>query len=65
MLRQVAGAESARGQGPPVVHVGLANAAVADEVRIFWPGGTTTVLTDVAANQILKVVEGSGVTELR
>ena len=36
---------------------GLGDATVVDEVRIEWPSGTVQVLTDVAVDQILNVVE--------
>ena len=36
---------------------GLGDAMVADEVRIEWPSGNEQVLTGVAADQILHVVE--------
>jgi hypothetical protein len=36
---------------------GLGDASVADVVRIEWPSGTVQVLTNVAADQILTVVE--------
>ncbi|MGC8641301.1 MAG: CRTAC1 family protein [Isosphaeraceae bacterium] len=44
-------------QGDPRLHFGLAQAAKADTVRIRWPDGSTTVLKDVPANQILQVVQ--------
>ena len=39
------------------VHFGLGAAERVDQVEIKWPGGKTTVLRDVEADQILKVVE--------
>lgn len=44
-------------QGDPRVHFGLGGAKKADRVEIRWPDRTTQILTDVAADQILKVVE--------
>lgn len=41
------------------VHVGLAGAANADTVTVTWPTGEQTVLSNVAANQVL-VVEAPG-----
>lgn len=38
-------------------HFGLAKHEKAEKVEIRWPTGETTTLTDVEANQILKVVE--------
>ncbi len=44
-------------QGDPRPHFGLGSAAKADHVEVRWPDGTTTVLSDVPANQILKVAK--------
>jgi len=42
-----------------VQHFGLGSATVADQIRIRWPSGTESVLTDVPANQLLTVREPS------
>ena len=39
------------------VHFGLGSAKMADEVEVRWPSGTTQVLKQVAADQILSVKE--------
>jgi PKD repeat protein len=39
------------------IHVGLGDAAAVDSLGITWPSGRTTVLTGVAARQILRVTE--------
>ncbi len=44
-------------QADPRAHFGLADATRADVVEIRWPGGGTTRLTNVKANQILTVVQ--------
>jgi hypothetical protein len=41
----------------PRVHFGLGKNTKVKEIEIRWPSGTKQVLTDVAGNQILKVVE--------
>ncbi|UCD51868.1 MAG: CRTAC1 family protein [Phycisphaerales bacterium] len=46
-------------QGDPRCHFGLGQATQAETVEIRWPDGTTTVLKDVKANQVLKVVQPS------
>lgn len=59
-LVQVQDAVPVRGylsQGDPRCHFGLGKATKADVVEIRWPDKTTTVLKNVAANQVLKVVE--------
>ena len=40
-----------------IVHFGLGAATRVDEIRIRWPSGTESTLTDVAANQLLVVRE--------
>ena len=39
-------------------HFGLGSAARADRVEVLWPDGTSTVLTDVKADQVLEVRQG-------
>ncbi len=41
------------------LHFGLANHPRADRVEVFWPSGTRDVLTDVPADQLLQIVEGT------
>ncbi len=43
------------------LHVGLANSAQVDSIRVRWPTGKETVLYNVAANQVLTVKEESAV----
>ncbi|MCZ6654434.1 MAG: FG-GAP-like repeat-containing protein [Planctomycetota bacterium] len=48
----LAGGNSYLGQNELVVHVGLDDATIVDEVVVSWPGGETTrTLTDLPANQ--------------
>lgn len=56
MFRDVASAESFLSAHDPRLHFGLGAATVADRVTIVWPGGGTTELTQVAADQFLEVV---------
>lgn len=44
-------------QGDPRLHFGLGQAAQADEVEIHWTNGKTSKLTNVPANQFLRVVQ--------
>jgi hypothetical protein len=56
----VVGVNGYLSQGDTRVHFGLGPATKADLVEIRWPDGTRTTLEDVAADQVLKVVqEGS------
>ncbi len=45
------------GQVDPRCHFGLGGTAKADSVEIRWPDKSTTKLTDVKPNQILKVIQ--------
>jgi hypothetical protein len=59
-LRQIADLAPVKGylsQADSRLHFGLGKAVQADFVEVRWPGGKTTRLNDVKANQILKVVE--------
>jgi enediyne biosynthesis protein E4 len=39
------------------MHFGLGQATKAEQIEIRWPNGKSTTLKDVAANQILTVVQ--------
>jgi hypothetical protein len=41
------------------VHFGLGQAPRVDQIQIRWPSGTVQTLTDVGADQILRVTEPS------
>ncbi len=41
----------------PYIHFGLGSSTVIDEVKVFWPSGRVQVLTNVAADQAMQVVE--------
>jgi len=61
-IREVKSGSSYLAQNDLRVHVGLGAAATVDRVEIRWPSGATQILRDLPANQILTVVEGTGVT---
>ena len=44
----------------PRLHFGLGQATKLDAVRINWPSGTVTVLSNVPADRVLTVKEGTG-----
>ena len=46
-------------QADPRAHFGLGEATKADVVEIRWPDGSTTKRTEVAADQVLTIVQGS------
>ena len=43
----------------PRVHFGLADGAKVRRIEVRWPSGITQVLTDVAANQVLEIIESA------
>ena len=56
-VRQIT-SNGAWASGPAVIaRFGLGDATNVDEVRIEWPSGIVQILTNVAANQMLTVVE--------
>jgi hypothetical protein len=61
-IREVKAGSSYLGQNDLRMHFGLGQAARAEKVEIRWPSGTIDVLENVAANQVLTVTEGKGIT---
>ena len=57
LVREARTASSYMSANDPRVLVGLGEAAVADRVEVRWPTGVTQMLTRVAANQEILVVE--------
>ena len=60
--REVKSGSSYLGQNDPRAHFGLGDRTRVDQLEIRWPGGRREMIRDVAANQILTVTEGRGVT---
>jgi hypothetical protein len=42
---------------PAEAHFGLGEATVVDELRVVWTDGTETLLTDVPADQLIRIVQ--------
>jgi enediyne biosynthesis protein E4 len=59
--KEVLGQSSYLSVNDPRLHFGLGRAAKAD-IDIRWPLGATEKLSNVAANQLIYVTEGSGIT---
>jgi hypothetical protein len=55
LVREAMAGTSYLSSEDPRCHFGLGAAGELSEVRVRWPGGEETVVTDVAANQILDV----------
>ena len=53
--RRVVAGHSAQSQSDLVLHFGLGEALIADEVEILWPDGTSQTLTAAPADQLLVV----------
>jgi enediyne biosynthesis protein E4 len=57
LARQVEGGTGAGNQSSSILHFGLSDATTADKLTIIWPSGKTTELSDVAADQLLEILE--------
>lgn len=62
MMREVKSGSSYLGQSDLRAHFGLGDASRVERLEIKWPAGRTELLQDVAANQIVTVTEGRGIT---
>lgn len=62
-VQEVTSQSSYYSYNDPRVHFGLGSSREADSVEIRWPNGQTEVLKNVAANQIVRVKEGSGIVK--
>jgi hypothetical protein len=56
-LREIRNGSNFESQDPAVAHFGLGTAALVAEVRILWPNGQSSSLTNVTVNQFLIVDE--------
>ena len=58
--RTVTAGSSQMSQNMLAAHFGLGTAARVDTLTVRWPSGRSSRLTDVAANQVLFVIEPDG-----
>ena len=56
LMRLITAGTSFLGQEPAEAHFGLGAATTVDRLTVEWPGGTTTVLEDIAADRQLVVM---------
>jgi hypothetical protein len=56
-LREQGGGIHTHAQDYQRVHFGLGANTVADRITVYWPSGVDQVLTDVAANQVIQIME--------
>lgn len=61
-LREIKASSSYLGHSELRAHFGLGRATTIDRIEIRWPAGEIEVLQNVAANQIVTVTEGKGIT---
>jgi len=57
LIREVLTSVSAFAGVQPQAHFGIGAATVVDELQVKWPSGKVTMLSNVAADQVLSVVE--------
>lgn len=60
LIRTVEGQSGYCGQNMDL-HFGLGNTAVIDSIVVEWSSGSTEVYTGVQVNQIIRIVQGSGI----
>ena len=58
-IREVGSQSSYLSQNSLIAHFGLGSRAQADTLEIVWPSGLREILTNVAADQTLHLVEGT------
>ncbi|MBT7454062.1 MAG: hypothetical protein HN796_09245, partial [Gemmatimonadetes bacterium] len=56
-IREISGGTGYE-QNERIVHFGLANATMVDRLEIRWPSGQVDELTDIPADQTIRVLEG-------
>jgi len=61
-MREIKAGSSYLGESDLRVHFGIGRATDISRIEIRWPSGATETLQNVAANQIVTVTEGRGVT---
>jgi hypothetical protein len=61
-LREVKAGSSYLGQSDTRVHFGLGSSEFADRLEVRWPSGRVETVEHVAANAVVTLVEGSGLT---
>ena len=57
LVREIYGGGSHESQNTTIAHFGLSDHQSLDSLIVKWSGGNTQVLTEVSANQVLKIEE--------
>lgn len=55
-MRLITAGTSFYGQEPAEAFFGVGNATTIDEIKVEWPDGTETIVTNVSANQVITVM---------
>jgi hypothetical protein len=58
-LKEVGAQPSYLSQNSMIAHFGLGDASKVDTVEVRWPRGQVSILTDLAADRLYSIVEGS------
>ena len=61
-MREVKSGSSYLGQNDLRVHFGLGDVTRVEQIDIRWPTGDVETIHDVAADQIVTLTEGKGIT---
>ena len=61
-VREIKAGSSYLGESDLRVHFGLGRATQISRVEIRWPSGGTEMIQNVAANAVVTITEGKGVT---
>ncbi|NJN23240.1 MAG: CRTAC1 family protein, partial [Acaryochloridaceae cyanobacterium RL_2_7] len=61
-VREQNGGIHNRSQNDKRIHFGLGQNTVVDRIEIFWPSGQREVINNVAVDQFVTILEGSGIT---
>lgn len=59
LIREIDGGSSYLSQSTSIAHFGLGTLSRVDSVIVRWPGGEHDAATNVAANQLIHIVQGS------
>jgi hypothetical protein len=61
-IREIHGGSSYASQHTSIAHFGLGDVTRVDSLIVTWPGGTRETFTDLAVDQVVRVVESAGIT---
>jgi len=56
-MREISAKTGFKSQSELVAHFGLGNARIVDSLLIEWPSGLVQTITDLRANQLLRITE--------